>query len=731
MTERHRRHRSTLPTDALAYQAELLARAAPAVEQAEQPGAALALHQLQLRASRKLNTALTRMLQHEQARSHRLALELEAERKRGAAQSALQAARDVDPSSDSAAVFEAEAAEAAGAAHRAEAAVAEARGIEDSFAANAVAAVADAESADAEVLSKGASSRAPGAEDIGVDSILRSMRLTGGVRRLLRSVPPARASHAAHAASSDIKADRLPTSSTTPSSGYLQRGPNSSRRPRSAGFLLKRGGKPLRLGMVIPTGSDDRGLLHPTSLPTLSMPAPFEWPEDIASPAPRKLRTPTAGTTTTWTASPRSGSPRTPNQLSSTSSPRRQGGPAVFSSALLARMQSELQSELLRLQEETQQLIEGCAAGNVSAGEGGPAGGNDRENSSMASSVRSLSRRLGWIRSDLNVLRQMAPNRENSLEMSRLRDVASAAEEFARSLRGELANDRHRLSDAGYADALEDAGLRRIEVARDGNCLFACAAAFLNRSGIGNGLHDTSVATHTARSLRLAAIATLRGALAREEAHEASCILDTALRVGSAVGGVGERIDAAIAEALCSGSNDASTTALRRRLAAGSGSTDKQAPSVTFSGCQTDRVDERRRIGGAEARRIYLDLMATDGVFGERLEIEALASVLRTPVFMYYSFEQRGDDATAAAIVLSPADNLPVPVEIIEPNPALLPPDSQPASPARATPVPQSPISASAVRTAKAVASLQTAGDPMRLLHLVSARHFDLLLPLD
>lgn len=37
---------------------------------------------MQLQSSRKLNKALTRMLQHEQARSLRLELQLEAERKR-------------------------------------------------------------------------------------------------------------------------------------------------------------------------------------------------------------------------------------------------------------------------------------------------------------------------------------------------------------------------------------------------------------------------------------------------------------------------------------------------------------------------------------------------------------------------------------------------------------------------------------------------------------------------
>jgi len=146
-------------------------------------------------------------------------------------------------------------------------------------------------------------------------------------------------------------------------------------------------------------------------------------------------------------------------------------------------MQAELQAELMRLQEETQQLIEGCAAGDFSRGADAAAGGG----SSIAPSVRALSRRLGWVRSDLSLLRQMATSRERRNEVSRLRDVATAAEEFARSLRSELANDRFGAEDPAYVHALAEAGLRRVEVARDGNCLFACAAAFLSRAEGGGG----------------------------------------------------------------------------------------------------------------------------------------------------------------------------------------------------------------------------------------------------
>lgn len=146
--------------------------------------------------------------------------------------------------------------------------------------------------------------------------------------------------------------------------------------------------------------------------------------EDIASPAPQWARAPSAGMIL---ITPRPGSPHTPGGRaapSPQSSPRRRalsGGaatsagngpaPAALSSVLLGRMQAELQAELMRLQEETQQLIEGCAAGDFSTGADAVSG------STIASSVRALSRRLGWVRSDLSLLRQMATSREHGHEV--------------------------------------------------------------------------------------------------------------------------------------------------------------------------------------------------------------------------------------------------------------------------------------------------------------------------
>lgn len=694
---------------------------------------------MQLQSSRKLNKALTRMLQHEQARSLRLELQLEAERKRSAANTAMKTAHTIEVSSDEAAVAEAEAAEAAGAARRAEVAVVEALFVEDSYAHDAAAAAVEAAKADI-LASRRAGDHGIAALDSAVeeqcdaDDGSRASRITSGLRRLLRSAPAGRSSSVA--AFADAGADRNAFQQTIPTARAPRAPPMPPRRPRSAGgFLLRRNpAKPLRVGMIMPMGQgapdlgDDRRSAggHRAlagRIPSLSMPAPFEWPEDIASPAPRWARSPSAGM---LLISPRSDSPHTPGGKSAASPRRVDPGaasasagcgcgpaPVAFSSALLGRMQAELQAELMRLQEETQQLIEGCAAGDFSRGADAAAGGG----SSIAPSVRALSRRLGWVRSDLSLLRQMATSRERRNEVSRLRDVATAAEEFARSLRSELANDRFGAEDPAYVHALAEAGLRRVEIARDGNCLFACAAAFLSRAEGGGGGPGGGALT-----LRLAAVAALRGALVDEEAAGATAVLDSA-RMVSVGGSVGERIDAAIAEALCSGSTDASSVALRRRLGSphsgGDGALAGGSSGVGW------------RIGGAEARRTYLDLMATEGVFGERLEIEALASVLHTPILLYYSLDRHiTGSGHSAAVSASPAGELPVPVEIIEPNPALLPPDPQLASPARVAAVPSSPISASAARTAAAVAALSKWGQPMRLLHLVAARHFDLLVPL-
>lgn len=111
------------------------------------------------------------------------------------------------------------------------------------------------------------------------------LRISGGLRRLLRSAPAGRCSSAVAA---DAGAYRNTFSSALP--GPPRVSPMPPRRPRTAGgFLVKRNpAKPLRLGMVLPTrekAADPGGLQRCACgyraqghrIPSLITPASFEW----------------------------------------------------------------------------------------------------------------------------------------------------------------------------------------------------------------------------------------------------------------------------------------------------------------------------------------------------------------------------------------------------------------------------------------------------------------------
>ena len=95
-------------------------------------------------------------------------------------------------------------------------------------------------------------------------------------------------------------------------------------------------------------------------------------------------------------------------------------------------------------------------------------------------------------------------------------------------------------------------------------------------------------------------------------------------------------------------------------------------------------------LGTPGAREAYLDVMGRDGVFGARLEIETIARLLRTPVHLYYRLPGQPPPE------LDAASGLPPPQEVVEPP----------------------------------CGGVDAAAEPLRLLHMMSARHFDLLLPL-
>ena len=83
----------------------------------------------------------------------------------------------------------------------------------------------------------------------------------------------------------------------------------------------------------------------------------------------------------------------------------------------------------------------------------------------------------------------------------------------------------------------------------------------------------------------------------------------------------------------------------------------------------------------------YLEVMGTTGIYGERLELHALASLLNVPIHVYY-FDGEEADAVETDGAAAP-----------QPNEKILPPGVEPS------------------------------GEAMKLLHLVHERHFELLLP--
>ena len=94
-------------------------------------------------------------------------------------------------------------------------------------------------------------------------------------------------------------------------------------------------------------------------------------------------------------------------------------------------------------------------------------------------------------------------------------------------------------------------------------------------------------------------------------------------------------------------------------------------------------------LGTPGAREAYLDVMGRDGVFGARLEVSTIAHVLRAPVHLYYHLPGQPPPE------LDAASGLPPPQEVFAP----------PCGGADTT-----------------------AAAPLRVLHRVAERHFDLLL---
>jgi hypothetical protein len=393
-----------------------------------------------------------------------------------------------------------------------------------------------------------------------------------------------------------------------------------------------------------------------------------EWPEPVASPPCR-----------------RSSSRRSFEQRPSVT-----GG---FSAPLASRLQECLGDELRRLQDTMHELLEATP----------PADADE-----YAKSVRSLARRLGWMRSDLSTLAPYAtattPTKGgggapgstspavNKKSFSSLLQTAASAEDFVLSLRSELIAAERVVEERKRAERLAKAGGMRVHrVAHDGDCLFACAHKWLEEQAASTQQAPPSSSNATSENdaddpapppsspsaaeavAELCAtpsdVRTLVIDLMRErtcgEASAAEGTLDRELAA---------RIDAAVNEAMHGRSNDGTSVALRAAISARvaqAGGAAAAAASVT---------------GDAIRRESYLEVMGRTGIYGERLEIEAISSLVGAPVHVYYCDGASGDDAGRDM-------KTPKPNEVVVPG------------------------------------GVDLDAAPLRLLHLVNERHFELLLP--
>ena len=344
----------------------------------------------------------------------------------------------------------------------------------------------------------------------------------------------------------------------------------------------------------------------------------------------------------------------------------------TFSAALTDHVRQAVAEELQRLQEQLQALLT----------ESPPP-----EPKAYGEAIRSLARRLGWLRSDLNALQAHATGSELAAEgaaaLGSLYELAESAEEFARSLRAELLADDRVEAEQKHAQKLcEASGLTISQIARDGNCLFACAQKWIEQRAEPASDGELEAAAQSSSSAA-AAERSLAALMCSSASEVRALVVDTlgewsstssegANGAGSVAGSVAARMSEAVGAAVRGGASDATSLALRE----------------SFNGDSTSGGTTGALSDVGACRRAYLQVMGRVGIYGERLEIEALAALVRAPVHIYYM----------SAPVPSGAEASPS-VEPVEPSEVI---------------TPEGGVGASA--------------EPLRLLHLINSRHFELLL---
>ena len=415
------------------------------------------------------------------------------------------------------------------------------------------------------------------------------------------------------------------------------------------------------------------------------------WPEPSASPPRRKL-----------SVKPQ----RWPSQTSAAAAAVAE---QPLSIGLSSRLRLALSEELHRLQETLNVLL---------------ASEPPADSEEYSRSVRSLARRLGWVRSDLFALSERvvaapavssagvaagtaaAAEEEEEEEMEggecgsesfqTLLELAASTEDFVVSLRAELTSQERAAAERRHSEALCTAsGMRLVPIEHDGDCLFACAHAWLEHrvkarvSSVGASLDLSDAASSSGAGAEdkaeeaevmkeedaTSAIASLCSSAADVRQLVVDMMRERSCGEASAEAGaldelLADRMRVAVREAMTGGGSDGTSVALRKAA--------RRHDVGTASAAS------------ASALSAYLDVMACTGVYGERLEIETLASLLGTPVHVYYFSGEAEQQPEAEGAAAQPSAE---PSEVVVPD------------------------------------GVDPSAEPIKLLHLVHERHFELLLP--
>ena len=200
------------------------------------------------------------------------------------------------------------------------------------------------------------------------------------------------------------------------------------------------------------------------------------------------------------------------------------------------------------------------------------------------------------------------------------------SDSLRKNLRSEQMVQTQMGNEEEYAARLGAKGLRAVRVARDGNCLFACAQTWLSL------VEPAAFAAQDPAYVRT---------LLRQQA-----VLRAANALAAGDAALTEHVDRVLSEALHGGGGNSDTTTRLMR--------DGLTKVIQGGG----------QLGTALSRQVYVQTMATDGVLPERAELEQLAHVLGAPIYVYYYVPQPPTPPPAGSR-LAPSSELPAPSEKI------------------------------------------------------------------